>query len=124
MAKVNVINHNGFSSTVQYVAKFNGCFAHGETKEKAKQDAERKFYSSIDVDSKIKEFHAKFKKGREYSNKDFYDWHTILTGSCDSGKDMFLNQHGISLEGKMTPEEFISYTKNAYGSEIIKKLIK
>jgi len=121
-AKVNVIDIESFETSVQYIYKFNGFFAHGLTKEKAKQDAERKYYSTLDVDSSIDLFNKSFKSGIEYASKDFYNWHTILTGSCDSGKDMWMRDRGIDINSMMTREMFVELTKDAYGSDVIRRL--
>lgn len=53
---------------------------------------------------------------------EFYDWHHRLTGSCAQGRDAFARDHGLSMTGAMTPEEFIRLTCNAYGGAIIRKL--
>ncbi len=122
LAVVDVIQEDYFTTQKQFVYRYNGCFAHGITAKKAKEDAIRKYYSSLDSEESIKIFKEKFKPGKEYSNKEFYQWHTILTGSCDSGKDNWMAQHNISLDGKMTVERFIELTHNAYGSEVIRNI--
>ena len=122
VAKVSVINTSSFQKEPSYIYKFNGVFAHGDTVRKAKEDAERKYYNSLGVEQSIDLFTDKFKSGHSYPNRDFYNWHTILTGSCDSGKDMWIRDKKINLESTMTPNEFIELTKNAYGGDIIQRL--
>ncbi len=122
-AKVAVINKTDLSSELQFIYKFNGCFAHGKTLREAKADAENKYYSQLDVNERIKKFHETFKVNVKYSAKLFYEWHTTLTGSCGSGKDLWVKERGVDLNSKMTIQEFIELTKNSYGGEIIKKLV-
>ena len=53
----------------------------------------------------------------------FFEWHNILTGSCEYGRKSFIESNGIDIENdSFTIQEFINLTKNSYGSEIIKKL--
>lgn len=122
-AKVMVINTNDFHASLQYVFKFNECFAHGDTLQGAKRDAERKYYSQLDVAERIATFNSTFKRYVLYDAIQFYEWHSTLTGSCQSGKDLFIKQNNISLDSKMTVDDFISITINAYGGDIISRLL-
>lgn len=124
VAKVLTISKKTFETKEQYVVKYNNLFAHGDSIKKAKEDVERKYLSTLDIESKLKEFVNTFELNKNYSNLDFYNWHTILTGSCDSGKNMFIQDKGISLQGEMTIKEFINLTQDNYKSQIIKQLKK
>lgn len=62
--------------------------------------------------------------GVKYPNKQFFDWHHILTGSCLFGRQQFCENRGINLEGEMTVEEFINLTQEDYRGEVIKELKK
>ncbi len=121
-ALVEVIEYNGLNTSSMYVAKKDGFFAHGHTLEEAIKDANEKWMVSQTVEEKIEQFKIQFKKGILYKAQLFYDWHTLLTGSCKAGKDMWISQKGISLEGDMTVAQFIDITKNEYGAEIIRRL--
>jgi hypothetical protein len=123
-AKVDVIDVITFQATEQYIGKFNGVFAHGETIKKAREDAERKYYASLDAEQSLELFKEKFKSNVKYPNSEFYNWHSILTGSCDSGKDMWMKQRGIEMSGEMTVAEFIELTKGSYGGDMIMKLVE
>jgi len=107
-----------------YVAKRDGFFAHGGTLKEATEQVEQKWLSSQTVEEKIEQFKKQFKKGVAYKASLFYDWHTRLTGSCKTGKDMWVSQNNVDLESAMTVDQFIELTKNAYGGEIIKRLFK
>ena len=52
------------------------------------------------------------------------DWHNILTGSCRMGRDKFCKENGIDLTKKYGVEYFLNITKNSYGGDIIKEIIK
>ena len=55
--------------------------------------------------------------------KDFYLWHNKLTGSCEMGRQAFVNDHGFDIETDMfTVEEFIELTKNSFGGSVIRQL--
>jgi len=108
-----------------YIAKVDNYFAHGETIKKALEDAQNKYYANFDVESKIKLFKEKFK---DYSEKvkaiDLFNWHYILTGSCELGRENFCKSHEINIETDMfTINEFIELTKDNYGGNVIKQLI-
>ena len=106
-----------------YVAKVGNCFAHGETLKQATQDANNKYLQSKSVEERIEEFCQKFNSKKMYPAIEFYEWHGILTGSCRMGRDNFCREHGIKMDTKYTIKEFIALTKNAYGGNIIKRII-
>lgn len=83
------------------------------------QKWEDAFYYLIKCPTCNSEFKEQFKSNILYPNALFYKWHTILTGSCESGKKHWLKEHGINLNDSMTVEQFVELTKNAYGGEII-----
>ena len=106
-----------------YVVKNGSLFAHGRTLEEARKALQDKIFDDMDVDEKIDLFLGKFNLTDEYPAKDFYEWHHILTGSCEMGRNAFVKNHGIDLENdKYTVREFIDLTKDDYGGEIIKAL--
>ena len=106
-----------------YVAKGGGFFAHGATIPEAQAALEAKIMEEMPIKDRIAKFIKTFKAGEKYSAKDFYNWHHILTGSCEMGRDEFAREHGIEVETAMfTPEEFIALTENAYGGKVIRML--
>ena len=105
------------------IVKGQDMFAHGKSLAEAQRALQDKILKNMDTDEKIALFLGEFKAGIKYPAKLFYDWHHNLTGSCKFGRDAFVRNHGIDLEsGMYTVEEFIEYTKNDFGSEIIKQL--
>ena len=106
-----------------YVVKGGGFFAHGETLREAQEALEAKIMENMSVEERIDKFIAEFKSGQKYPARDFWNWHHMLTGSCEMGRNEFARDHGIDLENdNLTPEEFIKLTENAYGREVIRQL--
>jgi len=122
VAKVLVIKDD-MSTQKMYIAKSGNLFAHGDTKENAIEAVNDKFYSSLSFEEKRDEFIKKFKKNEFYSNHLFFEWHHLLTGSCKSGREMFVKSNGIDLDSSMTTLQFLTITKNEYNGEVIRKIL-
>jgi hypothetical protein len=122
VALVNVINASDFSSEAMYIFKKGDYFAHGTSIKEAEDSANVKYYNNVDKDTVISDFKKEFLPTANYPNSLFYKWHTILTGSCNAGKDLWMKQEGISKNGSMTVETFLKITANAYGGEIIRSI--
>jgi len=122
IALVDIVGVMDFSLSSMFVAKHGGLFAHGKTIKEAVEAVQDKWAESRSIEERIEEFKSQFKKEVSYEAALFYKWHTTLTGSCKSGKDFWIHQQGIDLSAKMTVQEFISITVNAYGGETIRQL--
>lgn len=106
-----------------YIAKGNGYFAHGDTFRGAQNALRAKIFENMDTEEAIDEFLKTFHLGVKYPAKDFYEWHHILTGSCEFGRNTFVKNYGIDLEkDTYTVEEFIEITCDDYGSDVIRQL--
>ncbi len=107
-----------------YIVKGNGYFAHGETLREAQEALREKIMDDMDVGEKLAMFRENFPEADKlYPLGDFYDWHHILTGSCEMGRKSFAASHGLDLEkGEMTVRELIALTENAYGGEVMRRL--
>ena len=105
-----------------YIIKQNGMFAHGETLREARDAITEKLFDGMSEEERIEAFMKEHKLGVPYPNQSLYDWHHRLTGSCDMGRKAFVADHGLSLDGETTVEEFIHLTRNAYGGSTIRKL--
>ena len=106
-----------------FVAKVGNFFAHGKTLKEAVADAEAKRMGGIPIEERIEKFMGVFGSlDSEYTGKEFYDWHHILTGSCRLGRDKFCKSHNINLTKKYTVKYFLDITKNAYGGDVIKSI--
>ena len=108
-----------------YVAKAVNYFAHGKTLKDAVEDAEAKEMGEMPIEERIEKFIEVFGSlDSEHTGKEFYDWHHILTGSCRMGRDKFCKENNIDLEKKYSVRYFLNITKNSYGGDIIKQIIK
>ena len=108
-----------------YVAKAGNSFAHGKTLKDAVKDAEAKEMGEMPIEERIEKFIEVFGSlDSEHMGEEFYDWHHILTGSCRMGRDKFCKENGIDLEKKYSVRYFLNITKNSYGGDIIKQIIK
>jgi len=108
-----------------YIVKQDNVFAHGKTLKEAQSSLIQKLIQRIPVEERIEQFVSKFKNGKKYPAKQFYDWHHSLTGSCSLGRDNFCLNHNINIStDKLTVKEFIGLTENSYGADIIIQLKK
>ena len=106
-----------------WIVKGNNCFAHGETLHEARDALMEKLFEDMPEEERIAEFVKAHDWGKVYPDKDFFDWHHRLTGSCEMGRMEFARSKGLeSLEGSRTVEEFIALCESSYGGSIIKKL--
>lgn len=104
-----------------YIAKVGNFFAHGKNLKDAVTDAEKKREKNMPIEERIKKFVETFGPlNSEHIGKEYYNWHHILTGSCQMGRDKFCEAHDIDLSKKYTVKYFLDITKNSYGSNIIK----
>ena len=108
-----------------YVAKAGNYFAHGKTLKDAVKDAEAKEMGEMPIEERIEKFIEVFGSlDSEHTGREFYDWHHILTGSCRMGRDKFCEENGIDLTKRYSVRYFLNITKNSYGGDIIKQIIK
>lgn len=106
-----------------YIVKDGNKFAHGETLRNAFDSLQEKLYDDSTEEERIEAFKKKFPEyDVKYNNKDLFIYHHVLTGSCKMGREAFVADRGLSLDGKTSVREFIKLTKNSYGGDIIKKL--
>lgn len=106
-----------------YIVKENNHFAHGNTLLDAFISLQEKLYDGSTEEERIEAFKQKFPLyDTKYDNQDIFTYHHVLTGSCRMGRELFITDKGLSLDGKTTVREFVELTKDAYGGDIIKKL--
>ena len=106
-----------------YIVKEQNKFAHGDTLHDAFTALQEKLYDDSTEEERIEAFRNKFPDyDTPYSNRDLFDYHHVLTGSCRMGRESFCQNKGIDLNATTTVREFIELTKDSYGSEIICKL--
>ena len=120
-----VILNLDLTTTPCYVVKQDNCFAHGETLAQAMKALRDKLFEDMPEEERIAAFLRETEDGKAYPAQYFYDWHHRLTGSCDMGRRQFARDHGIDVENAtMTLREFLELTKDAYGGDVIRKVLK
>lgn len=120
-AKGGIVNSD-MTVTLCYIAKHGNVFAHGETLHKAREALNEKLFELLPVGERVELFRREFSPQTEYPTHLFWEWHNKLTGSCEMGRNQFAREHDIDLNGRMTAEEFIKLTENAYEGEVIRML--
>ena len=122
MAK-GFILQSDLTMTPCYIVKNGSTFAHGEDLHKAMAALRDKMFEDMPEEERIAEFtKAHPDKDKAYPNQDLFDWHNKLTGSCMAGRNAFVKDRGLTLDGETTVTEFIELTKNSYGGDTIKAL--
>ena len=108
-----------------YVVKEDGVFAHGATMREAFDALQEKLYDGRTEEERLTAFKEHFPDfGNNYPAKELFVWHHVLTGSCKAGRMAFCLDKGIDLEkDTYSVVEFIRLTKDAYGGEMIRKLV-
>ena len=118
------IVNNDLTIAPCYIVKQDGFFAHGETLREAMEALRDKLFEDMPEDKRIDTFLRETDREKAYPTQYFYDWHHRLTGSCDMGRKRFARDHGVDLEhGMMMLTEFLELTKDAYGGDVIRKVI-
>lgn len=106
-----------------YIVKEQNYFAHGNTLHNAFMALQEKLYDDSTEEERIEAFVKKFPDyDTPYSNRDLFAYHHVLTGSCRMGRESFCKDKEINLDGSTTVREFVSLTKDSYGSETIRRL--
>lgn len=106
-----------------YIVKEQNHFAHGDTLHDAFTSLQEKLYDDSTEEERIEAFVKKFPNyDTPYPNRDLFAYHHVLTGSCRMGRESFCKNNGINLDGSTTVREFVSLTKDSYGSETIRML--
>ena len=120
-----VILNRDLTTTPCYVVKQDNCFAHGETLVDAMAALRDKLFEDMSEEERIAAFLRETEDGKAYPAQYFYAWHHRLTGSCDMGRRQFARDHGIDVEhADMTLREFLELTRDAYGGNVIRKVLK
>ena len=117
------ILQSDLTRTPCYIVKGNGQFAHGNTLREAMAALTDKLFEDMPEEERIAGFiKAHPDKSKAYPNQDLFDWHHRLTGSCMAGRNAFIKDRGLTLDGETTVAAFIELTKNAYNGSVIRHL--
>ena len=106
------------------VAKDGGYFAHGDTAREACEALEEKIIADMDTEERLEMFIEHFADlGKKYPAREFFEWHSKLTGSCLPGRQEFAAARDIDIDtAEYTVQEFIDLTRDAWGGEVIREL--
>ena len=108
-----------------YIVRNDRHFAHGDTVREAMEALISKEFDGMPEAERIAAFRREFPEtDKPYPNKSLFDWHNRLTGSCLAGRRAFVQDRGLSMDGKTTVREFIRLTEDAYGGSTVRKLKK
>ena len=106
-----------------YIVKEQNYFAHGDTLHDAFTFLQEKLYDDSTEEERIEAFVKKFPDyDTPYPNRALFAYHHVLTGSCRMGRESFCKDKGINLDDSTTVRDFVSLTKDSYGSETIRML--
>ena len=122
VAHVRVVNEYDWQTKNGFVVKGYGRFAHGETLDDARESLREKVIAEMSTEERITQFIKTFNGTDRYPAKTFFNWHSLLTGSCLMGRKAFVESNHISLEKDYTVKEFIGFCENAYGGEVIRRV--
>ena len=104
-----------------WIAKRGNFFAHGDTLHAAVEAVEAKWRENRPLDDRIAEF-VKTHPSLDEPYGDLFDWHHILTGSCEFGRRQWCDGHGYKPTDSITLRAFFEQTKNDYGRDVIRRV--
>ena len=122
VAHVRIVHEDDWQTESGFVVKGYGQFAHGEMLDEARESLREKVIAEMSTEERIAQFVKTFNGTDCYPAKTFFDWHSLLTGSCLMGRKAFVESNHISLEKDYTVKEFIGFCENAYGGEVIRRV--
>lgn len=104
-----------------WIAKRGNLFAHGDTLHEAVEAVEAKWMDNRPLDERIAEF-AKTHPALDEPYGDLFEWHHVLTGSCEFGRWQWCEEHGYKPTDSITLRTFFEQTKNDYGGDVIREV--
>ena len=122
-AKIKIISSKDFTLKECFLAKYHGAIAHGMSVKTALRDAQEKYFSSLDFEGLKKKILEEFSEKKSLTVAELFKWHGLLTGSCTFGRQQFQKENDLKDSDKLTLEQFVELTQNAYGGEKIKELL-
>lgn len=105
-----------------YIAKEGRVFAHGDTLRDAQTVLWEKLFDDMPLDERITAFLDCHTLTDAYPNRDLFEWHHRLTGSCLAGRKAWVQNHGIDMDGSTTVADFIRLCKDDFGRDAIRAL--
>lgn len=102
-----------------WIARRGHFFAHGDTLREAVEAVEAKWLENRPLDKRIADFVVSHPELDKPYN-DLFNWHHVLTGSCEFGRRQWCEEHGHKPTDSITVREFLTGTANDYGGEVIR----
>ena len=106
-----------------WIARRGNFFAHGDTLHEAVEAVEAKWMENRPLDERIAEF-ARTHPSLDEPYGDLFEWHHVLTGSCEFGRMKWCEEHGYKPTDSITLRTFFEQTRNDYGGDVIRQLAK
>ena len=106
-----------------WIAKRGNFFSHGDTLHEAVEAVEAKWRENRPLDERIAEF-VKTHPALDEEYGDLFDWHHILTGSCEFGRRQWCAEHGYNPTDSITLRTFLTETVGNYGGDVIRQVAK
>ena len=106
-----------------WIAKRKNFFAHGDTLHEAVEAVEAKWRKNRPLDERIAEF-VKTHQSLDEEYGDLFDWHHILTSSCEFGRRQWCEEHGYKPTDSITLRMFLAETVGNYGGDVIRQVAK
>ena len=104
-----------------WIAKRGNFFAHGDTLHEAVEAVEAKWRENRPLDERIAEF-MKTHPALDEEYGDLFEWHHILTGSCEFGRRQWCEEHGYKPTDSITLRTFLTETAGDYGDGVIRQV--
>ena len=102
-----------------WIAKRGNFFSHGDTLHEAVEAVEAKWRENRPLDDRIAEF-VKTHPSLDEEYGDLFDWHHVLTGSCEFGRRQWCEEHGYKPTDSITLRTFLTETAGDYGGDVIR----
>lgn len=106
-----------------WIAKRGNFFAHGDTLHEAVEAVEAKWRENRPLDERIAEF-VKTRPALDEPYGDLFEWHHVLTGSCEFGRRQWCEEHGYKPTDSITLRTFLRETVGNYGGDVIRQVAK
>lgn len=104
-----------------WIARRGNFFSHGDTLHEAVEAVEAKWRENRPLDERIAEF-VKTHPALDEEYGDLFEWHHILTGSCEFGRRQWCDEHGYKPTDSITLRTFLTETAGDYGGDVIRQV--
>ena len=104
-----------------WIAKRGNFFAHGDTLHEAVEAVEAKWRENRPLGERIAEF-VKTHPSLDEPYGDLFEWHHVLTGSCEFGRRQWCDEHGYKPTDSITLRTFFTETAGNYGGGVIRQV--